>query len=43
MLQLKVFILKLLAVNRFSTGAIASRKVSALDHEAFDDTMKARA
>ena len=43
MLQLEVFVLKLLAVYRLSASAIASGKVSSLDHEALDNTVEARA
>ena len=42
MLQLEVLVFELLAVDRLSTGTIASRKVSSLNHEAFDDTVEAR-
>lgn len=42
MLQLEVFILKLLAVDRLSASTIARRKVSSLNHEALDDTVEAR-
>ena len=43
MFQLEVFVFKLFTVDRLSAGTIASRKVSALDHEALDDTVEARA
>ena len=43
MLQLEVFVLELLAVDRLSTSTIASRKVSSLDHEALDDPVETRA
>lgn len=41
-LELKIFIFKLLAVDRLPTGAIASSEVTPLDHEILDDAMKAR-
>lgn len=41
MLELKIFILELLTIDRLSTGTISSGEVSSLDHEPFDDSMKA--
>ena len=43
MLELKVLILEFLAVDGLAASAIASCEVTALDHEPFDDSMKARA
>ena len=40
---LEVLIFELLAVDAFTTCAIAFCEVSTLDHEALDDTVKARA
>ena len=41
-LELKVFVGKFLPVNRETTSAVAIDKVTALDHELFDDAMKHR-
>ena len=42
MLQLKVLILELGAVNRLSTCSIASCEVSSLDHELLDHSVECR-
>ena len=39
-LDLKVFVFKLFAVDRFAPRAIASREVTTLKHESLDDAMK---
>ena len=41
-LQLEVLVFELLAIDGLSTGPVACREVSTLDHEAFDNTMEAR-
>ena len=41
MFQFEVFILEFLSVDRFTTCAIASRKIASLNHETLDDAMKA--
>jgi len=43
MFEVKIFILEFLAINGLATRAIARRKVTALDHEAFDNAMKGAA
>lgn len=43
MQPLKVLILKFLAINALSACAIALGKVAALDHEALNDAVEARA
>lgn len=43
MLQFKILIFKLSAVNRLSARAITRCEVTALDHELFDDAMECRA
>ena len=43
MLDLKVLVFEFLAIDGFSTGAVASCKVSPLDHKRLDDPMEARA
>lgn len=43
MLLLKVLIFELFAVDGFAACAIACREISSLDHESFDDSVKARA
>lgn len=43
MFSLKIFILKLLAVDRLSASTITSGEISSLNHETFDDTVEARA
>ena len=40
MLQLKVLVGKLLAIDRPSAGSVAVREVAALDHEVGDDAVK---
>lgn len=40
MLLLEVLVVKLLAMNRFSAGAVSLRKIAALDHKLGDDAMK---
>jgi hypothetical protein len=40
MFDVKVFIVELLAVDRFSSCAVEGSKVAALNHERFDDAMK---
>jgi len=40
MLELKVFVVKLLSVDALSAGTIASSEISALDHEALDDAVE---
>jgi hypothetical protein len=40
---LKVLVLELLPVDALSACAISLREISALDHEALDDTVEARA
>lgn len=40
-LQLEVLVRKLVPVDRLSTSAIALGEVSSLDHEVFDDSVKA--
>jgi len=42
MLQLKVLGGELLAVNRFTAGAIAVGEIAALEHKILDDTMETR-
>lgn len=41
-LQFEVLILKLLAVNAFSSGTIASSKITTLNHERLDDAVETR-
>ena len=41
MLQFKILIFELFAVDRLSSSAIASRKIASLDHETFNDPMEA--
>jgi len=36
----EVFVLKLLAIDTFATGAIASCEITTLTHELWDDAMK---
>jgi hypothetical protein len=43
MFELKIFILEFLAVDGLATRAIASRKVTALNHEAFDNAVEGAA
>ena len=43
MLQLKILILKLFAVDTFTTGAIAHSEVPTLNHELLDHTVEAGA
>mmetsp|Transcript_10028 Transcript_10028/g.11699 ORF Transcript_10028/g.11699 Transcript_10028/m.11699 type:complete len:212 (+) Transcript_10028:124-759(+) len=43
MLQLEVFVVKLLTVDGLAPGTVASGKVPTLDHEVLDHTMKSRA
>ncbi len=40
--QLEVLVVKLLSINRFSTGPIATREVAALAHELRDDSVEGR-
>lgn len=40
MLQLEVLVLELLAVDALAPGAVVCCKVSTLDHELLDDTVK---
>lgn len=40
---LKVLVLELLAVDALAAGAISFCEIAALNHEALDDTVKARA
>lgn len=41
--QLKVLVVKLLAVDGLAAGTVARRKVTTLDHELLDHTVKAGA
>lgn len=41
MLQLEVLILKLLAIDTLTAGAIASSEITALNHERLDDSVEA--
>ena len=43
MLHVEILVLELFAVDAQATCAITPNKVATLDHEAFDDAMKARA
>ena len=43
MLQIEVLIIKLGAVNRFSSSAVACCKVTTLNHKLFNDTVEGRA
>lgn len=43
MLQFEILILKLLSINTLSASAIASCEVTTLNHELFDDAVKAAA
>ncbi len=43
MTQSEVFVCKFFAVNRFTAGAIAAGKISTLQHELRNDTVKFRA
>ena len=40
MLERKVLIFKLLAVDRFASSAISSSEVSSLNHESFDNAVE---
>lgn len=40
MLQLEVFILKLVPIDGFTTSAVASCEVSSLNHKLLDDTVE---
>ena len=40
MLDLEVFVLELLSINRFTSGTIARCEISSLNHERLDDTME---
>lgn len=40
MLQLKILVRELLAIDRLAARAIARRKVAALDHELLDDSVE---
>lgn len=40
MLELEVFILELLAIDGFSTGAVTVGEVSTLDHKVFDHAVE---
>lgn len=40
MLELKIFVLELLTVDRLASGSVASCEVAPLKHELLDDSMK---
>lgn len=40
MLDLKIFVFEFLAIDRLAPSAIASREVTTLQHESFDDAVK---
>ena len=42
-LEIKVLILKLLAIDTLASGAVARGEVTTLDHERYDDSVEARA
>lgn len=42
MLQFEVLVVKLLPVDRFTTSTIEVCKITALDHEALDDSVEDR-
>lgn len=43
MLELKVFVLEFVAINRCAPGAVVTDKVAALNHKVGNDSMKAAA
>ena len=43
MLQLKILVGKLLAIDRSAAGSVPVREVAALDHEVRDDAVEGRA
>jgi len=40
MFEREVLVIEFLAIYRFASGAVECRKVSALNHETFDDPVK---
>ena len=40
MLELKIFIFKLLTIDRFATSSVASSEVTTLKHELLNDPME---